>query len=236
MLLIDTYNVLQTTGVLPPELAGPEPEDLALLLAQSRYRDWEIRLICDGTRPRGAKTPKKGRLRAIYAGPGVEADSRIEEMITKSTAPKRLLIVSSDHRIRKAASKRRCRWLDSMGFLDQLAADAKAGPERPTGKPGFTRKVPLDPAEVRRWADEFGPEAERLVRAAGSAKPTPPPAAPTPTRPGTPRTPIKAPDPTPVLPDPEDPIWRAARQEWGERFSLADLDMSRWIDPPDASR
>ena len=39
MLLIDTYNVLHVTGVLPPEIAGLEPADLADLPdATSRAR------------------------------------------------------------------------------------------------------------------------------------------------------------------------------------------------------
>lgn len=233
MLLIDTYNVLQTTGVLPPELAGPEPADLAALIARSRYRAREARLVCDGSRPKGAPALRSGSIRTIYAGPGVEADSRIEEMIARSSSPKKLLVVSSDRRLRKAAGRRKCGWMDSVRFLDQLAADARAGPKASGAKPGFTRKVPLEPAEVRRWAEEFGPEAERLVRAAGEARgqkpeprPTPPPrehAEPEPANR------IDAPDPTPVLPDPEDPIWQAARQEWGDRFSIADLDMRRWL-------
>jgi len=33
--------------------------------------------------------------------------------------------------------------------------------------------------------------------------------------------------------DPNDPIWEAARQEWGDRFSIADLDMRRWLSQHD---
>lgn len=231
MLLIDTYNVLQTTGVLPPELAGPEPADLADLIAHSRYRGREARLVCDGKRPKGAPALRSGLIRTIYAGPGVEADSRIEEMIARSSAPKKLLVVSSDRRLRKAAAKRKCGWMDSVWFLDELAADANSGPRAPGGKPGFTRKVPLRPEEVRRWAEEFGPEAERLVQAAGEARPQgtrPKPRAESEQAPE-PARPIDTPDPTPKLPDADDPIWTAARQEWGDRFSIADLDMRRWL-------
>jgi len=235
MLLIDTYNVLQTTGVLPPELAGPEPADLADLIARSRYRGREARLVCDGSRPKGAPALRSGPVRTVYAGPGVEADSRIEEMIARSSAPKKLLVVSSDRRLRKAAGKRKCGWMDSVRFLDQLAADAKAGPRTPGGKPGFTRKVPLKPAEVRQWAEEFGPEAERLVRAAGEARSQRPEPRPKPVSEPKPEPakPIDTPDPTPKLPDPNDPIWEAARQEWGDRFSIADLDMRRWLSQHD---
>ena len=37
-LLIDAYNVLHVVGVLPPDLAGIDLEELAILIAKSRFR------------------------------------------------------------------------------------------------------------------------------------------------------------------------------------------------------
>lgn len=52
-LIIDVYNVLHTTGILPPDLAGIGVTDLKRLIAISRYRNEPCRLVCDGVRPRG---------------------------------------------------------------------------------------------------------------------------------------------------------------------------------------
>ncbi|HMN97297.1 MAG TPA: NYN domain-containing protein [Phycisphaerales bacterium] len=65
-LIVDTYNVLHVTGVLPPALAGLDVDRLAVLIAQSRYR-WETTwLVCDGARPaawraRGGSWGSRGR-------------------------------------------------------------------------------------------------------------------------------------------------------------------------------
>ena len=73
-LIIDTYNVLHVTGVLPPELAVGEPDGLARLVAQSRYASDVVWLICDGV-PRGAS--RVGRILIEGAGPGRSADDVI---------------------------------------------------------------------------------------------------------------------------------------------------------------
>ena len=46
--LVDAYNVLHVVGVLPPELAGIDLEELAALLEGSRFGREEVLLICDG--------------------------------------------------------------------------------------------------------------------------------------------------------------------------------------------
>lgn len=106
MLLVDVYNVLHTTGVLPPDLAGIEVADLAKLIQSSRYTRLEIILVCDGTgggamnrgidpyrqtggsgvrrsHPgvRNGRYARRGTVSVVYAGKGMEADSIIEVMI-----------------------------------------------------------------------------------------------------------------------------------------------------------
>ena len=51
--LIDTFNVLHVTGVLPPGLAGPDVTGLAALITTSRWKSAQIAMVCDGdTSPR----------------------------------------------------------------------------------------------------------------------------------------------------------------------------------------
>ena len=51
----DAYNVLHVTGILPPEIAGPDLPALARLVARSRYTDRACWLVCDGAPP-GARS------------------------------------------------------------------------------------------------------------------------------------------------------------------------------------
>ena len=45
--LVDAYNVLHVVGVLPPEHAGIDLEELADLIAASRYGGHPVLLVCD---------------------------------------------------------------------------------------------------------------------------------------------------------------------------------------------
>ncbi|MEM1331366.1 MAG: NYN domain-containing protein [Planctomycetota bacterium] len=248
MLLVDGFNVLHVTGVLPPDLAGLEPADLAGLISSSRYRGRGGRIVLDGARPhtqtksglglRGA--PSGGpehiqdeTLGIVYAGYGKDADSLIERFIAESTAPKRLLVISSDRRIQRAARRRKAKWLPSGMFLEQLHADAQKKGRLPL-RPEFAKQVPLPRHLIRSWIDEFGTDAEELIRAAGAEAAkraeersvAPAPAA------GKTRRP--RPTEPPPEPEPVDPAERAlldaAIEEWRGRLSLDDLDMQKWID------
>lgn len=170
MLIVDAYNVLHVTGVLPPHLAGLDAPGLAELVARSRK--WpEAVLVCDGVKPRGGA----GRVEGVsgvelrFAGPGKDADSLIERMIGDSPDPKRLTVVSSDRRVKAAGKRARCRVLSSEGFLHQLVERIESG-RVPAGSPSAGKPdVPLDAFALRRWLDEFGVSPEELRRMAGEA-------------------------------------------------------------------
>lgn len=221
MLVIDAYNALHVTGVLPPDVAGVDVRGLANLIAASRWRSVACRLVCDGTGESGV-----GRLRSealprsisvVYAGPGQDADTLIEDIIESSTTPRRLVVVSSDRRLRAAARRRRCRWLSSEAFLQTLAQDALTNRGRCPGS-----SPPADPTaagETEQWLREFGfdpppPGAEA------------PPDAPRSDPPSSEVSPGNAPKP------PLDEDWknRIAR-EWPGQIDPDDLDMDKWLDP-----
>lgn len=155
--IVDTYNVLHVTGVLPPELAGIDVAGLADLIEASRYRAEMVWLVCDGT-GRGARSERRERIVTHYTGIRSDADSHIGRMIDGSSTPRRLTVVSSDHRVRRMALRRRCVALSSEAFLGQLASDANR-----RGKPREVRPpVPLDQQQVDRWVREFGLEGALL--------------------------------------------------------------------------
>ncbi|MAT81167.1 MAG: hypothetical protein CMJ29_05920 [Phycisphaerae bacterium] len=150
-LLVDTFNVLHVTGVLPPGLAGPDVAGLAALVASSRWGEAHVALVCDGSPPSGKNPKLPARIRAIYSGTS-EADDILERLIQDSSAPGRLLVVSSDRRVRKAARRRGAKNLDASSFLRALLEDRRAGRGRPES---IHRPANLRPGEVNQWRDTF---------------------------------------------------------------------------------
>ncbi len=166
-LIIDTYNVLHTTGILPPEMAGIDVGGLIRLISASRYRRQLVTLVCDGT---GPMPPLSGLPRTIairFSGPDREADDLILELIEQATDRRRITVVTSDRAVADAARKRRCATLTSAAFLKRLLGDAQTRPkpvdDRPTG--------PLDAKRVDQWIEQFGlAETELTKRAAVDPK------------------------------------------------------------------
>lgn len=233
MLLIDAYNVLLTPGVLPLGLAGVDLPGLAHLIERSRYRKRAVVMVCDGrSKSLSEKDLHIGSARVVYAGAGGDADSVIERMLAEDSAPRRLLVVSSDRRVAKAAGRAGAGTLTSAAFLQQLSADhAKRQPEP---LPPWVRQIPLEHDAIAHWFQEFGlPPPTRRPPAPPHAKP--PPLMPSPTQgpaPTSDRPPVKLGPPPPRRFEITDPVLLKALQEWGGKLNLDDLDMSRWIGPP----
>jgi len=136
-LIIDAYNVLHCTHVLPARYAMISATDLCRLLEHSRWAGRPIHVVCDGTR-KPTEDDYEGPVELIYAGdhPGAgrDADSVIEAIIESSDAPRDLTVVSNDRRLQKAGRRRRARTLTSERFL-QLLIKSPAPPRREPDKP-----------------------------------------------------------------------------------------------------
>jgi predicted RNA-binding protein with PIN domain len=155
MLLVDAYNVLHVTGVLPPELAGLEAADLAELVSASRWGRHQVQLVCDGTRPKDARPVPRGGVRVTYAGGGASADAAIERLLEECSHPRRITVVSNDRQVQRAARRRGAKVLRSDDFLRPLATDAARAPRgrraAPRRDPG-----PLSARQVDAWLRYFG--------------------------------------------------------------------------------
>lgn len=162
-LIVDTYNVLHTTGALPPELAGIDVPELAALIASSRYARRQCHLVCDGSPARGGHASVSPRIAITYSGPGRSADDVIISMIDRASHPRQITVVSSDQQVLRAARRRHCRRLASHRFLQQIGRDVAAitPRQRPlVRKPGAA----LTPEEVSHEVARFGLSAEELQR------------------------------------------------------------------------
>jgi len=173
-LIIDTYNVLHTVGVLPPELAGIELKGLVDLLATSRYADEHITLVCDGE-PSEAHRGIDDRGMAIhvrFAGGGKPADDLISQLVNLSTAPRRLSVVSSDHAVQRSARRRKCVVIGADEFLEHLATDAHLAGDgrRRSPKPAKPPASAMTDRQVDRWLKVFGIDDETAAVPAASSE------------------------------------------------------------------
>lgn len=161
-LLIDGYNLLNVTGIFGG--AGPGTElhrtRLAFLnfLASSftKRQRAETTIVFDaaGAPPRLAQSIMHDGMTIHFARRHSNADEMIEELLEHWTAPKSLTVVSSDHRVQRAA--RRCgatfvdsdRWYNELLDIRRKIATAE---KEGTSKPVIT----LTPDELAYWMHEF---------------------------------------------------------------------------------
>lgn len=92
-----------------------------------------------------------------------DADTLIEEMIAAHSHPKSLVVVSSDHRIQTAATRRRAMPMDSDVWFDRLeqGQNSVAGPVRSTGKPRSnapSNESVVDSQATQAWMQIFADE------------------------------------------------------------------------------
>jgi predicted RNA-binding protein with PIN domain len=161
--LIDGYNVMHAAGMLGPRLGRDGfrrarrrfLDELVELLPIEQSQD--VTVVFDAKVPPGdfpVASNYRG-LRLIFALGDEDADSRIEYIIGHDSSPGTLTVVSSDRRIRQAASRRRARTLSADSFWDQK--DRLRGITRPRidPQPEDVRDRAADPAEAEFWIHTF---------------------------------------------------------------------------------
>jgi len=161
LLIIDGYNLLHATGILG---RGVGPGDLersrrALLnFLASSLEEKTVRrtvVVFDASNPPPG-LPQSERFRGLlvrYASDYDEADTLIEELIRRESAPRRLTVVSSDHRIQRAARRRRAMAVDSDRWYSDLRRRRNRANESDpidSAKPSM-----LTESEVEAWIKEF---------------------------------------------------------------------------------
>jgi uncharacterized protein len=108
----------------------------------------------------GAGPPDKsvfdgiGYLDIAFSGFNNDADTVIEEKVAANTAPRRLTVVSSDRRLRKAAGERKAAALKSDIFWGQVLRELARG--RPVQKEPEEKREGLTEGETEQWLDMFG--------------------------------------------------------------------------------
>ena len=148
--LIDGNNLLHALA----ERGGPIGQmALCRRLEALAAAEGPVWVVFDGPPPAG---PAAGELdalavRAQWSGRR-EADEILLRHIAASTAPRRLVVVSTDGQIRRAARRRRCKVVRSEDFARQLLRPA---PPPAPAEPHEKRHGP-DPDQAAAWLREFG--------------------------------------------------------------------------------
>jgi predicted RNA-binding protein with PIN domain len=168
--LIDGYNLMHASGAAGDPKVGPAAfrrrrrrflNELAADLGVERARETTVVFDANSPPPDFAlETSFKG-LNLIFALGDENADARIEKLIAAHFSPRSLTVVSSDHRIRRAARRRKARALTADQFLDQLDRWRTERSERRVDATSHRHETtdrdrPVSTEEAAYWLEEFG--------------------------------------------------------------------------------
>jgi len=163
-LLIDGYNLLHASGILPRGLGPSTLERARNALLNFLVESLDAAELAKAVVVFDARAAPKGRprvvthrgLRVHFAPNPGDADALIEELIARDHSPRQLVVVSSDHRLQRAAKRRKAQPVDSDRWYHEVvqrrAARHHAGGPDEAAKPAG----PLSPGEVTRWLSQFG--------------------------------------------------------------------------------
>lgn len=176
-LLIDGYNLMFACGMIgggggPGEFEKARNRFLRFVSQNLTQRERERATVVFDAPPssnRSATPKSQYGLQVMYAHADFDADDVLEDLIAGHSAPRQILLVSSDHRLQKAVRKRRGKFIDSEDFTALLekrnerqqaeTRDEQVTPEQQSKRTGLSSSE-----DVTAWADEFGeiPEARNL--------------------------------------------------------------------------
>jgi predicted RNA-binding protein with PIN domain len=160
-LLIDGYNLLHATNLFGAEEGSFQKSREALITflvsSLTEAERAQTRIIFDAAdAPPGLPSHETASgIQIRYARDYPDADSLIEELLEDEPAPRGLLVISSDHRVQRAARRRGAQRIDSERWYSELwqrrvalrQAQHRPTPEKPIGQ--------LSPTEIAYWVEEF---------------------------------------------------------------------------------
>lgn len=172
-LIIDGYNLMHAAG-LARTTYGPGDLERCRhrLLAQlrgclSRSQRHRTTVVFDGQGADSSHPPefRFHGMTIVFSPQSQEADDIIEQLIRLHSAPKRLTVVSSDHRLHRAANARKSCAVDSEQFLKTLSrwAEKSRSFQSEAGTESDEKPTANDPQWSTLFADIDVSEIERSV-------------------------------------------------------------------------
>lgn len=177
-LLIDGYNLMHAVGFARSRYSQGQLEQarqrlLKFLLVHLRDSELPRTTVIFDAANAPVGLPGRSNLHGmaiVFARPGGDADTLIEEMIAEHSAPRQLRIISSDHRLQKAARRRKSQFIDSEDFVAELkrrlSARANDTESQTPDPPDSKSSGVVSQSELDKWLTEFGdiPEAADLEK------------------------------------------------------------------------
>lgn len=246
-LLIDGYNLIHAAGIVGRGRGpgGLERSRLALLnfivesLEPAELRRTIVVFDAAGAPPNLPELIEHRGLRVRFSRGYPSADDLLEELIQADTAPRQLTVVSSDHRLHRAARRRRAqavdadRWYEAVLRRRAARVDRAGAATTATAVAGKQESRPASP-EVEYWLRQFVVEDEPTEAVSGGLLDRPRPAPQRGPAPPASKKPPLPPSASPAAAD--EPRRRATRRIRGtrgpERRDRRELD-SGPIFPPD---
>jgi len=132
--IIDAYNLIFQCGLQPKNLDSPLAlhrtrqrlvQELSDRIEKSLRQD--VMLVFDAKNPRGHSTPDlNGQgFKIAFARDYEDADTMVIELLQKHSQPRQLTVVSNDHQIQTAATRREATAIDADVWFDQLDSGSK---------------------------------------------------------------------------------------------------------------
>ena len=155
--IIDGHNLLWSIQKASEDFEAVSDIQLCKILGRCFMLTGEKgEIIFDGTGP----PDKSGfdnisNLEVSFSGSATDADTVIENKIRANTAPKGLIIVSSDRRLRKAARARKATPIKSEVFWGNL--QKRLSRRKAVDEPRAKRHG-LNESETKQWLKFFGLE------------------------------------------------------------------------------
>jgi predicted RNA-binding protein with PIN domain len=157
MLIIDGHNLLWAVQGTSEESKSISDIQLCRMVGRYLKQTGESgQIIFDGTGPQDKSAfDNVTNLDVLFAGQAGDADTLIEEKIRVSTAPRRLTVVSSDRRLRKAAGARKATAVKSEVFWSDVQKQLR---RKKRVKEPAEKRFGLSEGETKQWLEFFGLE------------------------------------------------------------------------------
>lgn len=183
-IVIDGYNLLHASGILgggrgPGSLERSRAALLNFLVESLEPEELARTTVVFDAQQGPSGLPRTIQHRGLtvrFAERGSDADALIEQLIAADASPRKLVVVSSDHRLHRAARRRKATAVDSDRWHAEIVRrraerGRRADADAPQ-KPG----EPQTEGEVTFWLRQFGVEPV----APADAPPADPPGSPFP--------------------------------------------------------
>jgi len=157
VIIIDGHNLLWAVKKVGEETESISDIQLCWIVGRYLKLNGESgEIIFDGTGPTDkSQFDNITNLQVLFVGRATDADSVIEQKIKLCTAPRRLIVVSSDHRLRRAAQTRRAAAMKSEVFWNDVV---KRLSRKQAVKEPAEKRLGLTESETQHWLKFFGLE------------------------------------------------------------------------------